>query len=45
MEEKKGNIIGKWIKDKAQQTYVKVTGGYDGCNFINSWSAGRKFAN
>jgi peptidyl-prolyl cis-trans isomerase SurA len=45
MEEKKGDIIGKWIKDKAQQTYVKVTGGYDGCNFINSWSAGRKFAN
>lgn len=44
MEEKKQEVIGKWIKDKASQTYVKISGGYNDCEFVNSWG-NENFAN
>lgn len=37
MEEKKQEIIGKWINDKTEQTYIKISGGYEKCEFLHSW--------
>jgi peptidyl-prolyl cis-trans isomerase SurA len=37
LAEKKQDVIGDWIQDKASQSYIKISGNYNNCAFINSW--------
>jgi peptidyl-prolyl cis-trans isomerase SurA len=36
-EDKKQELISKWIKNKAGQTYVKINDSYNDCSFVNLW--------
>jgi len=37
LEQKKQEVIGDWISDKAENTYVKIYDKYNDCEFINTW--------
>jgi len=37
LEQKKQEVIGEWINDKAENTYVKIYDKYNDCEFINTW--------
>jgi peptidyl-prolyl cis-trans isomerase SurA len=38
LEEKKQEVIGEWITEKSENTYVKINEKYNDCVFINSWA-------
>ncbi|HEY9115948.1 MAG TPA: peptidylprolyl isomerase [Bacteroidales bacterium] len=37
LQEKKMKEIGKWIDEKAKDTYVKIIDSFDYCSFIHKW--------
>lgn len=36
-EEKKQELIGKWIKEKSELTFIKINGDYNDCVYVNFW--------
>lgn len=39
LEEKKQRVIGEWITDKSENTYVRINDKYDDCVFLNTWAS------
>ncbi len=37
LENKKAEIIEKWMNDKIKNTYIKIKAPYDACDFDNKW--------
>jgi len=37
LKEKQIKAIGKWTEEKIKETYVKINGEYQECDFVNNW--------
>jgi peptidyl-prolyl cis-trans isomerase SurA len=37
LENKKAEVIEKWMNDKIKNTYIKIKAPYDACDFDNKW--------
>jgi peptidyl-prolyl cis-trans isomerase SurA len=38
LAEKKNEAMGKWIKERADKTYINIIDQYKGCKFQYTWS-------
>jgi len=36
-EEKKQELISKWIREKSELTFIKINGSYNDCVYVNTW--------
>jgi peptidyl-prolyl cis-trans isomerase SurA len=37
LQDKKLKAIGKWINEKAKDTYIKIIDSFDYCDFVHKW--------
>lgn len=37
LKEKQIKAIGKWTEEKIKETYIKINGEYQNCEFVNNW--------